>query len=164
MDFEGSWKREFKLELGEAKRIWIHLAVTKAQLYVGGQRWRRKPSIICYFKKISINISIATTWCNSSLKWFTENIRNRPVARVELFLWASVRETVWERSFLTFFKSYSSWRKWQNNLILMLTETGSRVSPPSEEQPHTFTCSSSLHLVLTCSYSKHVELIRLYFS
>ena len=64
---------------------------------------------------------------SSFRKWFTENTGNGLVAIFELFLLASVRETVWERGFLTSFKSYPSWRKWQNNLILMVAETGNRV-------------------------------------
>lgn len=64
---------------------------------------------------------------SSFQKWFTENIGNGLVAIFELFLLASVRETVWGRAFLTSFKSYPSWRKWQNNLILMVAETGNRV-------------------------------------
>ena len=79
-------------------------------------------------------------------KWFKENIRNGLVAIFELFLWAEVRKTVWKRLFLTFFKSYPTWKKWQNNLILMMTEIGSRVFTSEYRIAYRVTYSSSLHL------------------
>ena len=45
----------------------------------------------------------------------------------KLFLLVSVKERVLERGFFTSFTSYPSWRKRQNNLILMGAETGKRV-------------------------------------
>lgn len=87
-------------------------------------------------------------------KWFKENIRNGLVAIFELFLWAKVRKTVWERGFLTFFKSYSTWEKWQNNLILMVTEIPGN-SPLSIEQ-----CTESLKVHL-CTYALICELFQM---
>lgn len=140
LDMGGSWKREVEPGLREAKGMWLQLAATNTQLYVGEQKQKRQPSLICYFRNISIKVSILQNDATSSIQmWFTENVENRPMALFQLFLWASARESVWERYFLTFFKSCPSWRKWQNNLILMVTEAGSRVLPPSIE-----------HLTITC--------------
>lgn len=139
LDMEGSWKREVEPGLREAKGMWLQLAATNAQLYVGEQKQKRQPSLICYFRNISIKISILQNDATSSIQmWFTENVENRPMALFQLFLWASVRECL-RKILFDILQSCPSWRKWQNNLILMVTEAGSRVLPPSIE-----------HLTITC--------------
>lgn len=82
-------------------------------------------------------------------KWFKENIRNGLVAIYWAIFMSQVEKTVWERGFLTFFKSYPTWRKWQNNLILMVTEIGSRVFTSECSRVHQITYCSSL---LLCPY------------